>query len=70
MDTEDNDVMNVDDAWKGIRAEGYHTLPQESGKYITSPKEGVNTAGKEGILCSMSQNRALAGMGKADRKKI
>ena len=38
MDTEDNDAMNVDDSWKGIRAKGDHLLPQESGKDSTSPK--------------------------------
>ena len=37
MDTEDNDAMNEDDAWKGIRAEGGHLLPQESGKDRTFP---------------------------------
>ena len=49
MDTEDNDAMNGDDAWKGIRAEGDYLLPQESGKDSTPPKEGGKTAGKEGI---------------------
>ena len=38
MDTEDNDVMNRYDAWKGIRAEGGRLLTQESGKYSTFPK--------------------------------
>ena len=41
MDTEDNDTMNGDDAWKGIRAEGDHPVPQDYGKDNTSPKEGV-----------------------------
>ena len=49
MDTEDNDTMNGDYAWKGIRAEGYHMLPQESGKYRTLPKEGGKTAGTKVI---------------------
>ena len=48
MDTEYNDAMNGDYARKGIRAEGDHPVPQESGKDITSPKEGGKTAGKEG----------------------
>ena len=67
MDTEDNDAMNGDDAWKGIRAEGDHPVPQESGKDITSPKEGGKTAGKEGKLCPVSHNRALPGVGRATR---
>ena len=39
MDTEDNDAMNGDDAWKGIRVEGDHPVPQELGKDSTPPKE-------------------------------
>ena len=49
MDTEDNDVTNGYYGWKGIRVEGDHLLPQDSGKDSTSPKEGGKTAGKEGI---------------------
>ena len=69
MDTEDSNTMNGDDSWKGIIAEGGHLLPQESGKDSTSPKEGGKTAGKEVISCAMSQNRSLAGVGKANRGK-
>ena len=49
MYTEYNDVMNEDNAWKGIIAEWDYLLPQDSGKDITLPKEGGNTSGKEGI---------------------
>ena len=48
MDSEDNDAMNGDDAWNGIRGEGGHPVPQESGKYITPPKEGgARTQGRK-----------------------
>ena len=50
MDTEYNDAMNVYDARKGIRAENYQPVPQESGKETTSLKEGGETSGKEGKL--------------------
>ena len=70
MDTEENDAMNGDDAWKGIRSEVDHLLTQESGKDSTSPKERGKTTGKEGILCTVYQNRALAGVGKVNRKNI
>ena len=62
--------MNVDYAWKGIRAEGGHLSSQELGKDIPSPKGGGKTTVKEGIWCAVSQNRALAGVGKANRKNI
>ena len=48
MDNVDNYAMNGDDAWNGITAEGCHQVPQESGKDTTLPKEGGNTARKEG----------------------
>ena len=70
MDTEDNDAMNGDDARNGIRVEWDHTVPHKSGKDITSTNEGGKTEGKEWKLCAMSQNRTLAGVGKASRKKI
>ena len=49
MDTEENGAMNGDNSREGIRSEREHLLPQESGKYRTSTKEGGKTTGKEGI---------------------